>query len=219
MEVETLVVEVARHVARQSLAVLQEEHVAGIQALHGDFIAEAHLLDVHARRLLLQGLGEVGIAGIHQFLAAEHLRAHWRELDGTGGTGTGNHHLVHLHHVLGHEELEGVVASDGSLQRVVTHGNHLVITLAALRHLHGSLAIHVGDNTLWRFQFLVVGVGDYCADDGLLGRLLGDGKLHLALCRHWQGKKQEQSHEHYFSNCSHSYILYFLIISTLLYNI
>ncbi len=86
MEVETLVVEVTSHVARQSLAVLQEEHVAGIQALHGNLVAEAHLLDIHTRCFLLQRLGEVGIASIHQFLATEHLRAHWREFDGSGCT-------------------------------------------------------------------------------------------------------------------------------------
>ena len=205
MEVETLVVEVTRHVARQSLAVLQEEHVAGIQALHGNLVAEAHLLDIHTRSLLLQCLGQVGITGIHQLLAAEHLRAHWRELDRSGGTGTCNHHLVHLHHVFCHEKLEGAVVSDGSLQRVIAHGYHLVITLATLRHRDGSLTIHVGNNTLWRFQFLVVGVGDDCADDWLLGCLLCDGKLHLALRCHWQGKKQEHPHEHYFSNCLHLY--------------
>ena len=77
--------------------------------------------------------------------------------------------LVHLHHVFGHEELEGAVVSDGSLQRVVTHGYHLVITLVTLRHRDGSLTIHVGNNTLWRLQFLIVGVGDDCADDWLLG--------------------------------------------------
>ncbi len=68
MEVESLIVKVTRHVARQSLTILQEEHVAGIQALHGDFVAETHLLDVHTRGLLLQGLGQVGIACIYQFL-------------------------------------------------------------------------------------------------------------------------------------------------------
>ena len=211
MEVESLIVEVTRHVARQSLAILQEEHVAGIQALHGDFVAETHLLDVHTRCLLLQSLGQVGIACIYKFLTAEHLRAHWRELDRSGGTGTSNHHLVHLHHVFCHEKLEGAVASDGSLQRVVAHGYHLVITLVTLRHRDGSLTIHVGNNTLWQFQFLVVGVGDDCADDWLLGCLLCDGKLHLALRCHRQGKEQEQPHEHYFSNSLHLCRFYFFI--------
>ena len=211
MEVESLIVEVTRHVARQSLTILQEEHVAGIQSLHGDFVAESHFLDIHTRSLLLQGLGQVGIACIYQFLTTEHLRAHWRELDRSGGTGTSNHHLVHLHHVLGHEELEEAVASDGSPQRVIAHGYHLVITLVTLRHRDSSLTIHVGNNTLWRFQFLVVGVGDDCADDRLLGCLLCDGKLHLTLRCHWQGKEQEQPHEHYFSNCLHLYRFYFFI--------
>ena len=211
MEVESLVVEVTSHIACQSLTVLQEEHVTGIQALHGDFVAEAHLLDIHTWCLLLQSLGEVGITGIHQFLATEHLCAHWREFDRSGGTRASNDHLIHLHHVLGHEELEGVVASDGSIQRVVAHGYHLVITLATLRHRDGSLTIHVGNNTLWRFQFLVVGVGDDCADDWLLGCLLCDGKLHLALRCHRQGKEQEQPHEHYFSNSLHLCRFYFFI--------
>ena len=191
MEVESLIVEVTRHVARQSLTILQEEHVAGIQALHGDFVAEAHLLDVHTRCFLLQRLGQVGIACIYQFLTADHLRAHWRELDRSGGTGTSNHHLVHLHHVLGHEELEGVAASDGSLQRVIAHGYHLVITLVTLRHRDGSLTIHVGNNTLWRFQFLVVGVGDDCADDWLLSGFVEDTELHLSLCSDREGEYQQ----------------------------
>ena len=205
MEVETLIVEVTSHVARQSLTILQEEHVAGIQALHGDFVAEAHLLDVHTRCLLLQCLGQVGIACIHQFLTAEHLRAHWRELDRSGGTGTSNHHLVHLHHVFCHEELEGVAASDDSIQRVIAHGYHLVITLVTLRHRDGSLTIHVGNNTLWRFQFLVVGVGDDCADDWLLSGFVEDTELHLSLCSDREGEYQQQADEHYISNCLHLY--------------
>ena len=191
MEVESLIVEVTRHVARQSLTILQEEHVAGIQALHGDFVTETHFLDIHTRGLLLQSLGQVGIACIYQFLTAEHLRAHWRELDRSGGTGTSNHHLIHLHHVLGHEELEGVVASDGSLQRVVAHGYHLIITLVTLRHRDGSLTIHVGNNTLWRLQFLVVGVGDDCADDRLLCGFVEDTELHLSLCSDRDGEYQQ----------------------------
>ena len=188
MEVESLIVEVTRHVARQSLAILQEEHVARIQALHGNFVAESHLLDIHTRGLLLQRLGQVGIACIYQFLTADHLRAHRRKLDWSGSTGTSNHHLVHLHHVFCHEELEGADASDGSLQRVIAHGYHLVITLVTLRHRDGSLTVHIGDGTLWRLQFIIVGVSDDCADDWLLGCLLCDCKLHLALRCHWQGK-------------------------------
>ena len=205
MEVESLIVEVARHVARQSLTILQEEHVAGIQALHGDFVAEAHLLDVHTRGLLLQSLGQVGIACIYQFLTADHLRAHWRELDRSRGTGTSNHHLVHLHHVFCHEELEGAVASDGSPQRVIAHGYHLVITLVTLRHRDGCLTIHVGNNTLWRLQFLVVGVGDDCADDWLLSGFVEDTELHLSLCSDREGEYQQQADEHYISNCLHLY--------------
>ena len=205
MEVESLIVEVTRHVARQSLTILQEEHVAGIQALHGDFVAETHLLDVHTRCLLLQSLGQVGIACIYQFLTAEHLRAHWRELDRSGGTGTCNHHLVHLHHVFCHEEFEGAVASDGSPQRVIAHGYHLVITLVTLRHRDGSLTIHVGNNTLWRLQFLVVGVGDDCTDDWLLSGFVEDTELHLSLCSDREGEYQQQADEHYISNCLHLY--------------
>ena len=86
---------------------------------------------------------------------------------------------------------EGAVASDGSPQRVIAHGYHLVITLVTLRHRDGSLTIHVGNNTLWRLQFLVVGVGDDCADDWLLGGFVEDTELHLSLCSDREGEYQQ----------------------------
>ena len=65
MKVETFIVQVARHVARHTFAVHQEQHVPGIQSLHGDFVSEAHFLYIQSRSFLLESLLQIGVSGIH----------------------------------------------------------------------------------------------------------------------------------------------------------
>lgn len=94
VQVETLVVEIPGHVARHALAVHQEQHVAGVEPLHGDFVSEAHLLDIQTGSFLLQCLLQVAVSGFDQLLAAQDLRRNGRHLDGSRCTRTGDDYLV-----------------------------------------------------------------------------------------------------------------------------
>ena len=65
VQVEALVIEVARHFTRHTLAVHQEEDMACIQALHTYLVAETYLLDIHPRGFLHQRLLDIAITRFH----------------------------------------------------------------------------------------------------------------------------------------------------------
>ena len=173
MKVEAFIVQVARHVARHALAVHQEQHVPGIQSLHGDFVAEAHFLYVQSRSFLLESLLQIGVSGIHQLLAAQYLRCYGGQFDGACRTRTRHDYFVQAQCVF--FQVNGFGRFGGFYPSRIGHEadvGHFVIPRVTGRKFQYGLPIRVGDGVLRVLHGLVVSIGNVGGDDGLFRPVL-----------------------------------------------
>ena len=183
VQVETLVVEIPGHVARHALAVHQEQHVAGVEPLHGDFVSEAHLLDIQTGSFLLQCLLQVAVSGFDQLLAAQDLRRNGRHLDGSRCTRTGDDYLVQSQMIL--FQIDGLLGFGRfylSCCRNKTDIGYFVI----IRFLGGDFQfrqpVHIRDAPLQVLQRFVIGIDHSGRDDRLFRPFLQNFELYFTLC-------------------------------------
>ena len=160
VEVEALVVEIARHIARHALSIHKEKHVACIQSLHRNLVAETYLLYVQSRRLLLKCLLQVAVSCLYQLFAAKHLGGHCRQLQRTGCLRAGYDHFVQSQGILLHVDgLNCIFRFDDSRGRHKTDIVHLIIVCrVADSQFHFRRSLCIGDGMSRILHILIIGI-------------------------------------------------------------
>ena len=177
MQVETFVVQVARHLARHPLTVLQEQHMTSIKSLHGDVVAEGHFLDVQSRCFLLQGVLQIAVSRIDELFSTQDLCRHGRQLDGAFRSRTRHHHVVQMQNILmqddaHHRVMRLYVTFSGN----IANGRYFIIKCFRRFGTNVGIAQAVGHGMSSVGHGSIASHGDTCRFDGLPCSLLAYGQ-------------------------------------------
>ena len=196
VEVETFVVEIACHIARHALSVLEKQDMARVESLHRDFVAEPHFLDVHSWCFLLQGVLQVAIPSVHKCLSAQHLRGDGGELHGAFCSGTRNYSSVNIHHVLVHLHLEFVFGKrERARDRNIARHTYLIKIVGHITRfqMEKRLTIGICNRLDGMGKFFVGRKAHQCACQRMPCAFLYHSHLHLVLRQnvHRAGEAEE----------------------------